>query len=121
MSLGVWVAVALAGGAGAAARFVVDTVVERGPTGPFPLGTLTVNVSGSFALGLLTGLHVTGAGLAIAGGGAIGAYTTFSTWMLETAWLGEDGRPELAALNVAVSLVAGLGAAGAGWALGGAF
>lgn len=113
-----WIGVALLGGAGAAARFVVDTLVERHVGGHFPWGTFTVNVSGSFALGVITGLAVHGDARLLLGGAFIGSYTTFSTWMLETAWLGDDGRPGLGMANVLGSLAAGLAAAGAGWALG---
>jgi CrcB protein len=61
---------------------------------------------------------LTGNGLLIAGTAAIGSYTTFSTWMLETHRLAEDGELNLAILNVAVSLVLGFGAALLGKAIG---
>ena len=74
----------------------------------FPWGTLAVNLSGAFALGLLVGAAVGGDALRLAGTGFLGAYTTFSTWMLETHRLAEDGRGRAALANVAVSLAAGL-------------
>ncbi|HEY8865591.1 MAG TPA: fluoride efflux transporter CrcB [Solirubrobacteraceae bacterium] len=114
----IWVSVALLGGAGAVARFLVDTFVERRAGGLFPWGTLVVNLTGSFALGLLTGVALHGHVEALLGGALLGSYTTFSTWMLETAWLGDSGNPALGIANLVGSLAAGLAAAGAGWALG---
>ena len=85
----------------------------------FPLGTLAVNLTGAFTLGLLVGAGVQGyLLLLLVGVAALGSYTTFSTWMFESHRLGEDGERRLAAANLAVSLAAGLVAALAGWALG---
>lgn len=121
MTAGLWVAVAAIGGVAAVARFVVDTAVSARLAGTaLPFGTLVVNVSGAFALGLLAGLAVRGDALLLAGTAALGSYTTFSTWMLETHRLGEDGRRGLLALNVVVSAAAGLGAVAIGRTLGGA-
>jgi fluoride exporter len=116
-----WLAVPVVGGLGALLRVVVDTEVQLQRPGRFPLGTLAVNASGSLALGLLTGLDVGGATLLVVGGGLIGAYTTFSTWMVETWELAEDDLWREAGLNLAVSLAAGLSCAAAGWALGSLF
>jgi CrcB protein len=77
-----------------------------------PRGTLLVNLSGAFALGVLAGAGVDGDALLIAGTGFLGAYTTFSTWMVEMI----DG-PRLRYL--AVSIVGGLAVGALGW-LGGA-
>jgi CrcB protein len=74
----------------------------------FPYGTLAVNLTGAFALGMLHGAGTGGDALRLAGAGLIGAYTTFSTWTLESHRLGEDGRLRLGALNLLVSLVLGL-------------
>ena len=109
-----WVGVALAGGAGALARFALDALVSERLGSGFPWGTLAVNVSGAFLLGLVAGATLHGDALAVAGTGALGSYTTFSTWMLETQRLGEDGQPWLLALNLAVSVAAGLGAVALG-------
>lgn len=121
MTAGLWIAVGLIGGAATVGRFMVDAVVSArlGASG-FPLGTFVVNVSGAFALGLIVGLAVRGDALLLAGTAALGSYTTFSTWMLEAHRLGEDGRGGLLALNVALSLVAGFGAAALGRAIGAA-
>jgi CrcB protein len=83
----------------------------------FPLGTLAVNVSGAFALGVLHGAGVGGDALTLTGTALLGSYTTFSTWMLESERLGEDGEPLLLWANVVVSLFAGLAAFALGAAL----
>jgi fluoride exporter len=113
-----WCAVALIGGCAAVARFQLDTSVRRRTRGPFPFGTLAVNLSGTLALGLLTGLALSGEALVLAGSAALGSYTTFSTWMLDSRRLAAEGRTGLAALDVALSLAAGVTAAALGRLLG---
>jgi CrcB protein len=113
-----WLAVAALGGAGAVLRFRIDGWVQRRTDSELPIGTLIVNVVGAFCLGLLTGLSVTGDALLLAGTATLGSFTTFSTWMLETERLGEDGEERLGLVNVVLSVCAGLAAVGAGWALG---
>src|SRR3954452_17855992 len=115
----VWVGVALLGGTGAVARFALDSAVAERTGDAFPWGTLAVNLSGAFLLGLLNGLGVAGDALLLTGTGLLGSYTTFSTWMLESHRLGEDGEPGRMWLNLGVSVVAGLAAAALGRALGG--
>jgi len=104
MSLTTWLGVAALGGLGATARFLLDGAVSARAGTAFPWGTLAVNASGSFVLGVV-GTNV------VVGTGLLGAYTTFSTWMLETHRLAEDGRWRPAVLNVVGSLAVGLGAA----------
>ncbi len=118
MSAWVWLGVAMLGGAGAIARFVLDAAITQRHGRGFPLGTLAVNASGAFALGLLSGLAVSGDTLVLAGTATLGSYTTFSTWMLETHRLAEEGALARAAVNVAVSLGAGIGAVLLGRAIG---
>lgn len=120
MSVLVWLGVGLLGGLGAILRFRLDALVELHAGGEFPLGTLTVNLVGSFVLGILYGAGVGGDGLLLAGTATIGSFTTFSTWMFETERLMEDGDDALALVNVVVSLGAGLAVAVAGWAIGAA-
>jgi CrcB protein len=115
-----WMGVALVGAVGAWARFYVGGLVTaRWPSG-FPFGTLAVNLTGGFLLGLLTGLSVSGDALLVLGTGLLGAYTTFSTWMVEAQRLGEDGAFAAIWLYLHGSMIAGLAATGAGWLLGGA-
>jgi fluoride exporter len=113
-----WCGVAILGGLGAVARFELDGLVQGRLDTEFPFGTLVVNGLGSFLLGLLVGFGVTDDVLLLAGVAALGSFTTFSTWMLETQRLGEDGDTGLAFANIAGSIAVGLAAAGAGWALG---
>jgi CrcB protein len=115
----VWVAVAVLGGAGALARFFLDGAVSRRTGGGFPFGTLAVNLSGAFLLGLFTGAGLKGDAALIVDTALLGAYTTFSTWMFESHRLGEDGRPALLWLNIAGSLVLGVTAVALGRAIGG--
>jgi fluoride exporter len=120
MTATVLLAVGALGGLGAVGRFLLDGAVSARTAGRFPAGTLAVNLSGAFALGVLTGAALHGDAARILGTGLIGGYTTFSTWALESHRLGEEGEVGLGAVNVAVPLVLGLVAAWGGRALGGA-
>jgi CrcB protein len=95
----------------------VDTLISERVAGVFPLGTMVVNVSGSFGLGLLAGLaHEP---YEILGTGLVGAYTTFSTFSFETLQLLEAGEGRSALINVVASVAAGTLAAAAGLAVAG--
>jgi fluoride exporter len=113
--------VTLAAGLGALARYVVDEVVTHRTRGPFPTGTLVVNITGSFVLGVVTGLALhhglAGDVTTVIGAGFAGGYTTFSTWAWESLALAEDGIRGAAAVNVVGSIFAGLAAAAAGLGL----
>ncbi|MFD6698476.1 MULTISPECIES: fluoride efflux transporter FluC [unclassified Microbacterium] len=109
---------ALAGGAGAGLRYLVDLGVARLVGSRYPWGVLVINLTGSFALGLITG-GFPGAAF-IVGAGLLGGYTTFSTAMLDTVALWRDGSSRAAAFNAAGMLLLGILAAIAGLALGAA-
>ncbi len=113
-----WLGVALLGGAGANARFVIDGLTSARTGGGLPFGTLLVNASGSLLLGLLDGVALSGDALVLAGTATLGSYTTFSTWMLETHRLAEDSKLRAALLNVLVSLAVGVAAAALGRTIG---
>src|SRR5699024_3958568 len=105
-------AVALAGGAGAEARFVVDGFIARRSV--LPLGTLLFNVTGSFLLGLAVGLFDGAAAASVVGTGLLGGYTTFSTASVESVSLAmRDGARAavVAAGHAAVMVLACVGAA----------
>ena len=112
------VGVAALGGLGALARFGLDSAVQSRRLGEFPLGTFVVNVSGSFALGVLVGAGVKDDAFLLTGTAALGSFTTFSTWVFEAQRLAEDGEWRTAAGNLALSLGAGLAAAALGRTLG---
>ena len=116
MSWWVWLGVALLGGIGANARFLVHTLVASRSTGSFPLPVLVINVSGSLLLGLLAGIPLEGNALILAGTATLGSYTTFSTWMLETDQVGEHRAT--AVVNVVAGLAVGLAGIAAGRLLG---
>ncbi|MFC8192609.1 fluoride efflux transporter CrcB [Cellulomonas sp. NPDC057328] len=115
---------ALAGGLGAAARFVVDGLVRGRVRTSFPWGTVLVNVSGSLLLGVLTGAAAEGAvgptALVLAGTGFCGGFTTFSTATVETVRMAQDGEVRRAVLNAGGTLATCVAAAAAGLALGAA-
>ena len=113
--------VGLAAALGALARYLLDQTVARKWESSFPWGTWVINISGSFILGLITGLalhhgldaHV----VSVLGTGVCGGYTTFSTFNFETIRLTEDGSLVGAVGNIAGSIAAGLVAAAAGLGL----
>jgi CrcB protein len=119
-SLVAWVAVA--GATGGAARFLVSGLVARGFGETFPWGTLVVNVTGAFAVGVLAAAADAGA---FAGGplvwpaavtGFLGSYTTVSSFSLQTWNLLRDGARARAAGNVLLSLLLCLSAVVLGFA-----
>jgi fluoride exporter len=115
--------VCLGAAVGAPARYLVDRAVQRRSQTALPWGTVLVNITGSFAFGVLTGL-VDGQGAPsaltlLAGAGFCGAFTTFSTLAYETLRLIETDRWRQALATVAASVAGGLGAALLGYALAG--
>jgi CrcB protein len=115
---------AVAGGIGAGLRYLVDLLVIGRKPARLPVGIFIVNVTGSFALGVLTGLgaaHVGTEPAWILGVGLLGGYTTFSTVSVESVLLMRSGEARRGWINAAGTLVAGVAAAGAGLAIGGLF
>lgn len=110
--------VALGAALGAPARYLVDRFVQSRHDSLFPWGTLSVNVAGSLLLGVLVGVPASPHGMALAGVGFCGALTTYSTFGFETLRLLQRRAVFFAGANVAVSILAGLGAAFLGVAIG---
>ncbi|HEU5287691.1 MAG TPA: fluoride efflux transporter CrcB [Candidatus Limnocylindria bacterium] len=115
--------VGLGGFLGAIARYAVDGWITRWLGASFPFGTLVINASGSLVIGILFAASVERATLppdirAPVMIGFIGAYTTFSTFMLESWRLFEDGAWLLGIANIAGSAAIGLIAVGIGLAIG---
>jgi CrcB protein len=106
---------------GAPLRYLIDRTVQARHDSVFPWGTFTVNMVGSFLLGLLTGgvlrAGVPGSLLTLLGTGLCGALTTYSTFGYETVRLLTTRARGLAVLNVLAGVVGGVGAAYCGFAL----
>ena len=115
------VLVMLGAAVGAPLRYLTDRAVQARHDSVFPWGTFTVNVIGSFVLGVLirgVAVHaVPGSLNALLGTGLCGALTTYSTFGYETVRLLEERVRAYAVLNVVASVVAGLGAAFCGTAV----
>jgi len=100
----------LGGGLGAVARFMVSTSVNERLSSNFPYGTLVVNVMGSFIMGFLAMWLVEKLGLnpllrlAIFVG-FLGAFTTFSTFSMETLNLFNEGLAFQALLNMLINVM----------------
>jgi CrcB protein len=116
-----WLLVVAGAMVGAPLRYLTDRAVQSRHDSVFPWGTFTVNVAGCLILGLLTGAAAAGAASShlqlLIGTGLCGALTTYSTFSYETLRLAETGARLYAAVNVAASVAAGLGAAFGGVAL----
>jgi fluoride exporter len=115
-----WVFVA--GGLGSAARYLIGQWAASAWGVAFPYGTLIVNLSGCFALGLV--VHLASAGswhgdlrVALAAG-FLGGFTTYSSFNQETLALFAGGATGAAAVNIAITLAGGLAAGAAGLAAG---
>ncbi|MGH4024023.1 MAG: fluoride efflux transporter CrcB [Pseudonocardiaceae bacterium] len=120
-----WSLVALVGlgaAVGAPLRYLTDRTVQARHDTVFPWGTFTVNVVGSLFLGAVTAAsRQLGPPVAVAlGVGFCGALTTYSTFGYETLRLLEGRARFPAVANVVASVVAGVGAAIVGFALGAA-
>ena len=95
--------ICFAGGMGAALRLILDGLIRARVKSTYPVGTTAINVTGSFLLGLVTGIAtsqlVSHQWQLVLGTGFLGGYTTFSTASLETVRLIEDRRYVAAAFN----------------------
>jgi CrcB protein len=109
-----WLLIAIGAAVGAPLRYLTDRAIQARHDSAFPWGTLTVNVAGSFVLGLVIGLPADPAVTALLGTGFCGALTTYSTFSYETLRLARGSARFYAGMNVIASVVAGLGAAGLG-------
>ncbi|MGF1617971.1 MAG: fluoride efflux transporter FluC [Acidimicrobiia bacterium] len=108
-------AASIAGAAGAVCRYLISGWVHEGFQSDLPIGTLTVNLTGSLGLGLIVGAGPLDSVLTLTAIGFLGGFTTFSTWMIETIRLGP--RSPRALLNLLLSLTGGVTAAIIGFTL----
>lgn len=115
--------VALGAGVGAPMRYWTDRIVRSHHDTVYPWGTLTVNLLASLVLGGLGGAatHVSAEVATLIGTGFCGSLSTYSTFSYENHQLLIDGARFYAAVNVALSVFAGIGAAALGWSLGASF
>ena len=117
-----WVLAVAAGGVGALARYVATGWIQRRLRTTLPWGTATVNLTGAAVLGFLAGLgSLSEPAMRIVALGFLGGYTTFSTWMVESILLAEEGGPagiRVGAVNTVVPLIAGITVATIGFLLG---
>ncbi|KRC62726.1 chromosome condensation protein CrcB [Agromyces sp. Root81] len=125
MSLPLFLTIVVAGGLGAGVRFTVDGLVRSRVRTAFPWATTIINVSGSFALGLITGVSLSGLlpqeFALVLGTGFLGGYTTFSTASYETVQLIRQRRYASSLVSGVLMLVLSVAAAGLGFWLGGVF
>lgn len=105
---------ALAGGLGAGSRYSLDVWMRPRVSSRLPWSTLLINITGSFALGLLVGAGAGSTWLTIVGVGFLGGYTTFSTASVETVHLVLDGRHAAATANAVLMLTLSIAAAALG-------
>ena len=118
----IWLAVGIGGALGSMARHAVNHIVHsRWPLTGFPFGTVAVNVTGCFVIGLLAGL-LASERLTLrfywpefAFVGLLGGFTTFSTFGLDTFLLSRTHSPGYAVANVAAQVIGGMLALWAGY------
>ncbi len=115
--------VGAAGAVGALTRYLIGRFFAERVSSQFPLGTLIINISGAFLIGLLAGLvgrHVVSAYVQlVAATGFLGGYTTFSTMQWESVQLIRAGSTSQGLLYLGSTFALGLLVAAGGWILGG--
>ena len=104
-------------GIGGVLRYGIDALVAGRTTSSFPWGILAINISGSFAIGLLGSMIQRDDMRALVLIGLLGGYTTFSAFSRDTVMLAQQGRWGLSATYALASVVLSVGACWAGMAL----
>lgn len=114
----IFIAVVVAGGVGAALRYLIDVGVRSRTGERFPWGILVVNLTGALVLGILSPLPADEAWRWVIGTGLLGGYTTFSAVAVTTALLAEEGRTRTSIVYAVASFVGSVVAAAAGLTIG---
>jgi CrcB protein len=107
----------VAGAVGALSRYLLSGFVQERVDSDFPIGTLAVNLTGAFLLGLVVGVDQLESVATLAVAGFLGGFTTFSTWMIEAVRLGIPPLRARALINLTITLLAGVALAAAGYSL----
>lgn len=107
----------LAGAVGALVRYLLSGVVQQRIDSDLPVGTLVVNLSGAFLIGIVAGTDDLQSSATLIMTGFLGGFTTFSTWMIETIRLGIPPLRSRALFNLTTTLIAGVALAAAGYSL----
>ncbi|MBU3574119.1 fluoride efflux transporter CrcB [Priestia aryabhattai] len=110
--------IAIGGFMGAIARYVLSTWMNKKSSKGFPIGTLFINLVGSFLLGWIVGQGITSDLYSFLGIGFMGAFTTFSTLKLENVQLRENKKYSILYPYLAYSYIGGILLAFAGISLG---
>ena len=118
MTASMWAGVSVLGGMGAVARTALDRYITYHHRGVYPLGIFIVNMLGSFALGVMTGVAASNDVRLLLGTGFLAGFTTFSTWIVDSRRLIDARLRREALINIVASLIIGLLVALIGWALG---
>jgi CrcB protein len=121
--VGQFALIGIGGALGAWLRWAVGLAAVKHLGGGFPWGTVIVNLSGSLAAGVVLALledrgHLGAYARAFLLVGVLGGFTTYSAMMVDTLVLGRGGKPLVAAAYLGLTLVGGLLAVWAGWAIG---
>jgi CrcB protein len=112
------IGIGLLGGLGSVARFAIHRGVTRADPRDFPFGTFIVNVLGAFAIGVLFGARGGHDLTLLLGLGFLGGFTTFSTFSAQIVLEVDGGRTGTAIAYLLASVIGGIAAAAAGYALG---
>lgn len=109
--------VCVGGAAGSLLRYWIGRFILKHGGYRFPFGTFAVNISGAILLGAVSALNLSGSAWLLLAEGALGAYTTFSTFMFEGIALFHNNKTRSALIYIAITLVLGLAGFCAGFAV----
>lgn len=93
---------------GSLARYGLGKFISQKTYKNFPWGTFLINISGAFLLGIVSTLDVNKTALLLLADGFLGAYTTFSTFMVESFHMFSDNKKKNAVVYIIISLLLGL-------------